>query len=311
MVNTIIQRGGLKRVTEMMADLQMFRPLIIGGEKRIEVLKAQLTTLMDTPSFFGFQSNPNWEDCENAVKLFINEGCDGLISIGGGSAMDTAKAIKAQLLAGSPESALKLKFKEQNIPHIAIPGTAGTGSEATQFAVVYIEQKKYSLSHERLLPDGVILDADLLSTMPEYHRKSCLLDALCQGIESWWAKGGNDDSRQIAIQCIREGFGNLRAYMKHDQHAEDQILLSAYHSGQAINTSRTTAAHAMSYAVTKTLGLAHGHACALTLPYLWKHALHDEEMTRMLQTLSDQIGLQSADIFPEIWIGLLAELDML
>lgn len=77
---------------------------------------------------------------------------------------------------------------------MAIPGTAGTGAETTAVAVLYEDGQKLSVDHPALLPDGVLLDGSLLDTLPEYHRKSCAMDALAQGIESWWAKKATPDS---------------------------------------------------------------------------------------------------------------------
>lgn len=153
---------------------------------------------MRLPVFDAFHPNPDLQDCVAGAALYQEKECDGLISVGGGSAMDTAKGIKALLMTDIAHVRANQLPPEGNVPHLAIPGTAGTGAETTAVAVLYENGQKLSVDHPALLPDGVLLDGSLLDTLPEYHRKSCAMDALAQGIESWWAKKatpGQPDSR--------------------------------------------------------------------------------------------------------------------
>lgn len=300
--------GSLEQIGEMMAALQVSRPMLVAGE-RLAAVFAERTGL-HLPCFSGYRANPDLMDCMAGRDLFQREGCDGLISLGGGSAMDTAKGIKALVLAGSVEQALQLCFADTRLTHIAIPATAGTGAEATQFAVLYLNHTKISLSHPALLPEGVILDASLLDTLPDYHRKSCALDALCQGIESYWAKGATEDSRVDAYLAITGVLAHLRPYLAGDRRAAEEILEAAYHSGRAIQVSRTTAAHAMSYRLTQLLGIAHGHACALTLPVLWARMEEDTDCLPVLMELAARMGLGSERMGSRLLKGLLIDLGM-
>jgi len=243
--------------------------------------------------------------------MFRKEQCDGVISIGGGSAMDTAKAIKARLNAAGDEKLIRNQYEvTENMPHIAIPGTAGSGSEATQIAVTYVDGQKVSLNHPKLLPEGVILDSSLLDSLPLYHKKSCALDALCQGIESWWSRGANDDSRVHAYLAIIGVLDNLKAYLAGDPHAADEMMDASFQSGKAIQITRTTAAHAMSYQITKTLGPAHGHACMLTLPTLWEMMEDEEDLRPMLDDLSAKMRLGDSRMGPKLLRGILYDLEM-
>lgn len=297
-------RGSLARLPELMEKLGVSRPLVVG-----RALAARLPE-MGGVVFSGYHPNPDWADCASAAALYCSQGCDGLISLGGGSAMDTAKAVKALLLSEDAARALTGEFPSGGPRHIAIPATAGTGAEATQFAVVYVDGVKHSLSHPALLPDGVVLDAALLDTLPEYHRKACALDALCQGIESYWARGATEDSRVNAYLAILGVLDNLRPYLAGDAHAAEEMLEAAYRSGKAIQVSRTTAAHAMSYGLTKRLGIAHGHACALTLPFLWEQMVNQEDMLPTLMELADAMRLGSELVVPRLLCGVLLDLDM-
>lgn len=301
-------RGSLEKVQELMCGLGLKNPMLVTGARLAGVFARR--TGMKLPVFSGYHPNPDFADCDSGAAMYRENGCDGLISIGGGSAMDTAKGVKAMLLAESAEAALGYRFSGERIPHIAIPATAGTGAETTQFAVVYLEGMKHSLSHQALLPEGVVLDASLLDTLPDYHRKSCALDALCQGIESYWAAGSTSESRPHAVAAIRGMLGRVRAYMAGGASAADAMLESAYRSGQAIQISRTTAAHAMSYRLTHHFGIAHGHACALTLPVLWEMMLKDDKQRKTLCELADIMGLEKAEEGPLLLRGLLIDLQM-
>ena len=304
-------REYLKKLPEMMEKLSMHKPMIVGSEHLTGMLFRKVPGLLSAPVFSGYHANPDLADSETGAELFLRNGCDGLISIGGGSCMDTAKAVKARLNTGSEEALKSSRLESRTAcPHIAIPGTAGTGSEATQFAVVYVNGKKVSLDQANLRPDGVILDAALLDSLPAYHKKSCALDALAQGIESYWSRRANDDSKVHAFLAIIGVLDNLKAYLEGDPHAASEMMDASFQSGKAIQITRTTAAHAMSYRLTKTMGIAHGHACMLTLPILWEMMLDREEMKETLQDLTSKMRLGDPQVVPKLLKGILYDLEM-
>ncbi len=306
---TVRGRDSINRISELAEKLGMRRPLIVGSEKLIPRLKRQ-EALQAAPCFTGYHPNPDIEDAVLGAEMFVREGCDSLISIGGGSAMDTAKVIKALLCAGSPEAARAGRLEPREIPHIAIPGTAGSGAEATANAVAYEGGRKLSLGHPLLLPEGVVLDASLLDSLPDYHRKSCALDALSQGIESYWARSATEDSRVNAYLAILGVLDNLKAYLAGDPHAAEEMLDAANQSGKAIFRTRTTAAHAMSYQLTKQLGIAHGHACLVTLPVLWDRLCAAEEMRPLMAELASRMRLGDPLMGSRLLRGMLIDLGM-
>ena len=132
--------------------------------------------------FSGFRPNPRYEEAEAAEAAFRAAGCQALAAVGGGSALDVAKCVK-------------LWAERDPIPFLAVPTTAGTGSEATRYAVVYRRGEKQSIAHERCLPSAVMLDPAALESLPDYHRKASMLDALCHGIESFWSVRAGEESR--------------------------------------------------------------------------------------------------------------------
>ena len=304
-------RESLKKLPGLMEKLGLDRPMIVGMDPLTGILLKKNPALLSCPVFSSFHPNPDLSDTQAGADMFRRENCDGMISIGGGSSIDTAKAIKARLNAETEEDVIRstLTFRTA-CPHIAIPGTAGTGSEATQIAVVYVNGSKVSLNHPELRPDGVILDAALLDSLPAYHKKSCALDALAQGIESYWSRGSNDDSKVHAYLAVIGVLDNLKGYLAGDPHAAEEMLDASFQSGKAIQITRTTAAHAMSYMLTKRLGLAHGHACMLTLPTLWERMQEHEEMKDMLQDLSAKMRLGDMCMVPRLLRGILYDLEM-
>lgn len=308
---TVRGRGSLAKLPELTEKLNIKKPLIVAMEPLLSLLRKKVPAMAEMPVFSDFHPNPDLADCTKGTELFRSEGCDGLISLGGGSSMDTAKGIKAMLMAETAEDVKTGNLTGEDLyPVIAIPGTAGTGAEATQIAVVYVNGQKLSLNHPALLARGVILDSELTDGLPEYHKKSCALDALAQGIESYWSKGSTEDSKVHAYLAIRGVLDNLKAYLDGDPHAADEMLDASYQSGQAIQITRTTAAHAMSYQLTKKLGYAHGHACMLTLPVLWEEMLENEDMKPILKGLGEVMRLGDPLMGPKLLWGILYDLDM-
>lgn len=299
-------RGSLtgENVAALLEALSVQKPLLVCGDRMAALFRSR--TGLDCPHFSGYHPNPDLQDSEAGAALYRETGCDGLISLGGGSAMDTAKAVKALLLTGDMARVQSSDLPDDVwLPHIAIPGTAGTGSEATPFAVVYVDGQKLSLDHPQLLPEAVVLDSTLLATLPEYHRKSCALDALAQGVESFWAKRATQDSRRHALRAVQGVLDSYTAYLTGDDDAADAMLEAAYESGLAIAVSRTTAAHAMSYQLTKQLGVAHGHACMLTLPWLWQIAEEDPEVAAIQGPLTEALSLPEPGALGVLLRGLL------
>lgn len=312
MVNQKVIRGrdSVNRIPELMGKLNIRRPLIIGGKTLTERLK-RIDALKNAPVFSGYHPNPDLSDCSVGAEMFCAERCDGLIGIGGGSAMDTAKGIKAFLCALDMDHVIARDLAgTEKIPHIAIPGTAGTGAEATSVAVTYVDGEKVSIDHSGLIPEGIVLDSALLDSLPDYHKKSAALDALAQGIESWWSVSATEDSRVHAYLAILGVLDNIRGFLSNDPRAADEMLDASYQSGKAIRLTRTTAAHAMSYQLTKRFGVAHGHACMMTLPVLWEHMIGKEETGPELKKLSSAMRLGDPYMGPKLLRGLMYELGM-
>lgn len=219
------------------------------------ILKSQMENV-SVRIYTKISSNPQREEIQIAQDILKNQKFDSIIAFGGGSVIDFAKAFRF--------------YEERKIPLIAIPTTAGTGSQATQFAVVYVNGVKTSLDDSQILPDIVIADSCFVENAPVYVKACCAMDAYCQAIESFWAKKATEESKKYALQAVelcREYL--INAVTTNNAEANEKMTLAAHLAGKAINISRTTAAHALSYKITSKYGIPHGHAVALSISGLF------------------------------------------
>ena len=216
--------------------------------------------------FRDFQPNPLYENVQEGVKLFRAEKCEAIISVGGGSAMDVAKCIKLYgNLPGNGENGswLNAEYVPNDIPFLAMPTTAGTGSEATRYAVIYYDGKKQSVTSESFIPDTVLMDPDCLITLPPYQKKATMCDALCHAIESYWSVNSTEESKEYSREAIELVIANMDGYLNNTEEGRANMLRAANTAGKAINITQTTAGHAMCYKITSLFGSAHGHAAML------------------------------------------------
>jgi alcohol dehydrogenase len=261
-----VETTGAKRVF-LVTDSHAFK--LSGAEKAISDALSGTKVI----KFSGFALNPRLEDILAGVKTFLENPCDLILGVGGGSSLDIAKALSIfieqetnipDLVRDSGE------MKPRRVPTAMVPTTAGTGSESTHFAVVYIDKMKYSLAHPSIMADAVFLDPALTDTMPPYLTASTGMDAICQAVEAFWSVRSTEDSKEYshkALDLILPVY--TRAVNNPDEEARDGMLYGSHESGKAINIARTTAAHALSYVFTSHFGIPHGHAVALTLPYFF------------------------------------------
>ena len=224
--------------------------------------------------FSDFTPNPLYEDVCKGVDLFNAEGCDTILAVGGGSSLDVAKCIKLYCKMSKDSLYLDQEYKDTGVRLIAIPTTAGTGSESTRYAVIYYDGKKQSVTHDSIIPNVAILEPKVLKTLPLYQKKCTMLDALCQGIESWWSVNSTDESKKLSKEAVETIMKWWREYIfENTEESAKQIMYAANLAGQAICITQTTAPHAFSYKITSMYKLPHGHAVAICLPEIWKYML--------------------------------------
>ncbi|MDX2147486.1 MAG: phosphonoacetaldehyde reductase [Planctomycetota bacterium] len=222
--------------------------------------------------FDAFTPNPTSDQPLEAARRAIELRCDAFVALGGGSCMDVAKV--GALAAGDPTKASQLVRGAPSsgvtpLRIVAIPTTSGTGSDATHFSAIYVEGKKVSVAHEAIRPQGVILDSCLHVAMPGMIAATTGLDALCQATESYWAAGSTAVSRAFASQAQALIVPHLVPSVRTGAREHREAMMRGAHlAGQAINISKTTASHALSYELTTRFGVAHGLAVALTLGHV-------------------------------------------
>ncbi len=221
--------------------------------------------------FSDFQPNPLYESVVIGVKEFLSNSCDAIFAVGGGSAMDVAKCIKLYSNMDHTQNYLQQEIVPNDVKLLALPTTAGTGSEATRYAVIYYEDAKQSVTHESIIPSTVAFDPSVLATLPTYQKKATLMDALCHSIESFWSVNSTEESKQNSAEAIRLIMENWREYIAGNNEKNEVMLKAANIAGKAINITQTTAGHAMCYKLTSLYGIAHGHAAALCVPALWEY----------------------------------------
>ena len=218
------------------------------------------------------ESNPTVEQLFALYSETADLAPEAVVAVGGGSALDVAKCIKLFAKADPNRNYLEQEWCGSDIPLIAVPTTAGTGSESTRYAVIYYGGKKNAVTHASIVPDIAVLDSRVLHTLPLYQKKCTMLDALCQGIESWWSVNSTAESRVYSELAVRLIMDNYRRYIFHnDEQAAKQVMLAANYAGRAIHITQTTAPHAMSYQLTSLYHLPHGHAVAVCLPHVWRY----------------------------------------
>lgn len=231
--------------------------------------------------FSDFTPNPLYEQVCKGIDLLKAEKCEAILAVGGGSAIDVAKCIKLAVLAKEgndaiipPSVSTRVECDGKKLPFIAIPTTAGTGSESTHNAVLYFEGAKQTVTNDGIFPEYAVLEPSVLKTLPLYQKKCTMMDALCQGIESWWSVNSNEESYEYSRKAIELIMANWEKYIfENDSEAAANIMLGANYGGRAINITATTAAHAMSYKITSLYKFPHGHAVAVCLPEIWQYMI--------------------------------------
>jgi len=150
---------------------------------------------------------------------------------------------------------------------VAIPTTSGSGSEATHFIVYYSKKEKQSKGDQEItLPNYSICDPQFIMNLPKKIAATTGMDALAQAMESYWAVGATLESQTYAKKAIKLALDNLESAVNtNSKEAKSMMLKAANLAGKAINISKTTASHALSYKITSKYGIPHGHAVGLTL----------------------------------------------
>jgi alcohol dehydrogenase len=271
------------RIPAHAAALGATRVLLVCGRRSFEASGAarmlpELQQVADVRRWSDFRANTDAADLRVGLEVMRDYHPDLVLGVGGGSAMDMAKLLAAfrdmpdDKVLTAIESGERTETRRQRL--FLVPTTSGSGAEATHFAVVYIGDNKYSIGGPAMRPDVIVLDPILSVSGSAYQRATSGIDAVCQAIESLWATAATDRSRYFARIALRLLLPAIERYVKDpDATSARAMCIGSHFAGRAIDLSRTTAAHALSYGITKGYGVSHGHAVALTLSaFLEAHA---------------------------------------
>ncbi len=223
-------------------------------------------------------TNPKIEEIEKQFNEIQNLNPDVLIALGGGSAIDTAKAL-VRRFSLPPQMDLMEYLKDpksltlkSTIPIVAVPTTSGSGSEVTPFASIWSQalSRKFSVVGSDLVPSVVVLDSNLTHTLPREVTISSGLDTVSHALESLWNRNCSEESISFAIKSLELSLESLPRLANdlRDTESRDHMMLSSFLGGMAIAKTQTALAHSISYPLTAHLGIPHGIACSFALPQI-------------------------------------------
>lgn len=242
------------------------------------------------------QPNPTVKNVEQALSLYKENKCDCLIAIGGGSSMDCAKALGARV--AYPKKTVEqmkgvLRILRKLPPLIAIPTTAGTGSEVTLAAIITDSEKqhKYALMSFPLIPHYAVLDASLTYSLPPHLTAATGMDALTHAVEAYIGRSTSKETRALALEATKIVFENIKvAYNDSCNHkARGNMLHAAYKAGVAFSKSYVGYIHAIAHSLGGKYGTPHGLANTVIMPYVLE--AYGKSVYKKLHSLAIAAGI--------------------
>lgn len=276
--------GAINRTGEIIKDKGISKVLITTDSNIIDArLHDPLVRSLEKKGiqykiFDGVQENPSESVVEAATKALKENSCEAVLGLGGGSSIDTAKL--SALSAKNPGSLLKYEGADmyEKLPEtvIAIPTTAGTGSEVSQSAIItdQLNKRKISIRGKDIAPKIAILDPELLMTVPLRLAASTGMDAFAHAIEAFQSTAATPLSDLCAIKALDLISQNIRpfVYNRENKQAAKAMSMGAMLAGIAFANGRVGLPHAMSLPLTARYNIPHGTACAVLLAKCVKHS---------------------------------------
>ena len=317
--------GRVSEVPEAFARLGASRVLVVTGRttSRADTLRSELRETGISSVVFGVATEPSIERVRAAVSLVAESGCDAVLGFGGGSALDVAKAVAVLALSGTdPTDHLEVigaghPIERPGLPCVAVPTTAGTGSEVTRNSVLSGGGVKASLRSPLILPKVALVDPELLVGVPKPTIAASGMDALSQLIEPLLSKRANPFSDALARDGIRRSARSLRRGYEEgmeESGVREDLALASLFSGMCLANSGLGAVHGLAAAAGARLSAPHGAVCAavlaavmdVNLRALRERAREDPALPRMTEVATLLTGLPEAT--PEDAIAWLQEL---
>ncbi len=298
----VFGRGALDRLPEFMAELNGKKPLVVmDGSLARSGLSRRVSLLLEgagaAPVLYdAIDGEPELEKADEGARIALETRCDVVVGIGGGSAMDAAKAMAA--VAGNGARAVDFlglnRIPGPGLPTVMIPTTAGTGSEVT-FTAVFIRKdlkKKEGMNSPYLYPQVALLDPLLTLGLPSMPTATTGMDALCHAIESYTSVNASPMSALVSLEAIRLIGANLRTAV-HDGGnlaAREAMLLGSLYAGLGLANAGVTAVHSLSYPLGGRFGVPHGLANTVLLPAVMEYNIPGalEKFTRVAEALGEE-----------------------
>jgi alcohol dehydrogenase len=286
----IFGEGSLEKISSIAAETKRKHAYIISDPflNKIGLVKKcadyldKAGILIDT--FTETEANPSVETIEKAVQAYKDCKADFLVAIGGGSPMDVAKAVGVVVTYGGTITDYEGvgKVPGEIVPLIAIPTTAGTGSEATAACVITDHRRNYKLSvnSPKLIPSYAVLDPNLITTAPVSVAAACGIDAIVHAVEAFISKAASPFSDAMAEQALELIGKNIRAYVSDRTNIEaaGAMQVGCLFAGIAFTWAKLGDVHALSHPVSAYYNVPHGVANAILLPTILEYnALADED----------------------------------
>ncbi len=276
--NIIVGKGSLAKLPEVAEKSGGKKAFIISGphlnkmgivQSCVDALKAKG---IESSVFTETEGNPSVETVDKASAAYKESGADFIVALGGGSSMDVAKAVGVVARYGGSITEYEGADKVPGdiIPLIAVPTTAGTGSEVTAFSVITDHSRNYKLTvfSYKLIPSYAILDAKLLTTAPASVAAACGIDAMVHALEAYISTAASPFSDAMAEKALELIGANIRCYVANrgDIEAAENMLVGSLFAGIAFSWARLGDVHAMSHPVSAYFNVPHGVANAILLP---------------------------------------------
>lgn len=244
--------------------------------------------------FAGVEPNPQLSGAKEAAKLARAYGAQAIIGMGGGSSIDTAKFAAATALGDDePEAYYNGKaFPDKRLKIIAVPTTAGTGSEVTQVSVMNNGAEKKTINNPVFMPTAAVIDPELMLTVPPRTTMITGLDALSHALEGYWSRNHQPLTDLHAIEAVKIVLANLENAWRNgsDREARCNMAYAALLAGLAFGQPKTAGCHACSYPLSMDYHLPHGEACAFTLDSFVRINADDR-----LEALAKAVGLAGTE----------------
>lgn len=309
--NIIFGKGTIGRLPGCVKALGGNKVLIITGPhlSKMPVMSSVVKSLdeagIGAEIFSKTEGNPSVTTVDAAAEAFKESGADVIVAFGGGSPMDVAKAVAVVAKYGGSITEYEGggKVPGKVIPIVAIPTTAGTGSEVTAFSVITDHSRNYKLSvfSYDIIPQYAILDPEMLYTTPAHVAAACGIDAFIHAEESYISKAASPFTEMMSEKAMELIGGNIRAFVadRSNEAAAEAMLQGSLFAGIAFSWARLGDVHAMSHPVSAFFNVPHGVANGILLPYIAEYnALADQGKYLYIANTISQVPVYEDEFEP-------------